>query len=76
VRRQVRDRGRLGDYYAVSDLSGVKYFASEMVFKEGQNGRLFVHKDEFERKHPQAHLRPIMPDKITPKIIRPRQELC
>lgn len=50
-----RDRFVMGDYNAISDLSGQKFKRSDM--KITWNG-LLVGAAEFEKKHPQLTIRP------------------
>ena len=52
-------KGRLksGDHWAISDISGFKYPASEMKKLTGEQAGLLVHKSEWNPAHPQLKLR-------------------
>jgi len=47
----------LGDHWAISDISGFKFPASEMMKLEGEQTGLLVHKSEWNPEHPQLRIR-------------------
>ncbi|MHC4105513.1 MAG: hypothetical protein ACYSR9_11270 [Planctomycetota bacterium] len=48
---------RLGDHWAISDISGFKFPASEMKKLTGEQAGLLVHKSEWNPAHPQLKVR-------------------
>ena len=48
---------KLGDHWAISDISGFKFPASEMKKLTGEQAGLLVHKSEWNPAHPQLKLR-------------------
>lgn len=47
----------LGDHWAISDISGFKFPASEMMRLSGEQKGLLVHKSEWNPAHPQLTIR-------------------
>lgn len=47
---------RLGDHNVISDISGFKHKASEMVILTGSQEGLLVHKTEWNPAHPQLYI--------------------
>lgn len=53
-----RTRGLfLGDHWAISDISGFKFRASEMKLLSGEQRGLLVHKSEWNPAHPQLKIK-------------------
>ena len=48
---------KLGDHWAISDISGFKFPASEMKKLTGEQAGLLVHKSEWNPEHPQLKIR-------------------
>ena len=53
----MKGRLKLGDHWAISDISGFKFPASEMKKLTGEQAGLLVHKSEWNPAHPQLKLR-------------------
>ena len=47
----------LGDHWAISDISGFKFPASEMKRLSGEQRGLLVHESEWNPAHPQLKIR-------------------
>lgn len=47
----------LGDHWVISDISGFKFPASEMIKLTGEQAGLLVHKSEWNPAHPQLKIR-------------------
>lgn len=47
----------LGDHWVISDISGFKFPASEMMKLTGEQAGLLVHKSEWNPAHPQLKIR-------------------
>lgn len=48
---------RLGDHWAISDISGFKFPSSEMKKLTGDQAGLLVHYSEWNPEHPQLKIR-------------------
>ena len=62
---------RLGDHWAISDISGFKFPASEMKKLTGEQAGLLVHFSEWNPEHPQLKIR-AREDKQNVKNVRLR----
>lgn len=72
MRRQRRNKVKLGDHWAISDFSGFKFPASEMIELTGENAGLLVHKSEWEPEHPQLRLKARSDDQTVKNVrLRP-----
>jgi hypothetical protein len=70
-RINTNNRATLGDHNAISDLSGLKFKASEMRLMEGVDKDLLVHFTEWNPEQPQLHIRATSDD-TTVQNARPR----
>lgn len=59
---------KLGDNNAVSDISGFKYNASEMVYGVGTEKGLLMHISEFSPLNPQLYIQPVPEYRLVPKV--------
>lgn len=57
-----------GDNCAVSDISGFKFNASEMVYGVGTEAGLLMHKSEFSPLNPQLYIQPVPENRNVPKV--------
>lgn len=48
---------KLGDHWVISDISGFKFPASEMIKLSGEQKGLLCHKSEWNPAHPQLTIR-------------------
>ena len=48
---------RVGDHWAISDISGFKFPSSEMRKLTGEQAGLLVHKSEWNPAHPQLKIK-------------------
>lgn len=56
-RRSKRRKVQPGDHWAISDISGFKFPASEMKLLTGEQRGLLVHESEWNPAHPQLKIR-------------------
>ena len=68
---KVKTRYIPGTYNAISDISGFKFKAKDMVMISTGDGDLFVHKSEVEKRNPQLEPYVIRPETFYPKHPRP-----
>lgn len=66
---------KLGDHWAISDISGFKFPASEMKKLTGEQAGLLVHFSEWNPAHPQLKIRARKDDQNVKNIrLRPNDE--
>lgn len=66
---------RLGDHWAISDISGFKFPASEMKRLTGEQAGLLVHFTEWNPAHPQLKIRAREDDQSVKNVrLRPTDE--
>ena len=56
-RRRLRNKFTLGDHWAISDISGFKFPASEMRKLTGEQEGLLCHVSEWNPAHPQLKIK-------------------
>ncbi|HHZ70966.1 MAG TPA: hypothetical protein EYN54_11965 [Methylococcaceae bacterium] len=62
----------LGDHWVISDISGFKYPASEMMKLTGDQAGLLVHRSEWNPAHPQLKIHPRKDDQTVKNVrLRP-----
>lgn len=61
-------RTRLGDNCVVSDISGFKFNASEMVYGVDSEAGLLMHRSEFSPHNPQFNIQPVQENRIVPLV--------
>ncbi len=59
---------KLGDNCVISDVSGFKYNASEMVYGVDAEAGLLMHKSEFSPHNPQFNIKPRQENRTVPKV--------
>lgn len=64
---------KLGDHWAISDISGFKFPASEMKLLTGEQAGLLVHFSEWNPSHPQLRIKARKDDQSV-KNVRLRPE--
>lgn len=65
----------LGDHWVISDISGFKFPASEMIKLTGEQAGLLVHRSEWNPAHPQLKIRAREDDQsVTNVRLRPVDE--
>lgn len=71
----MKGRLKLGDHWVISDISGFKFPASEMMKLTGEQAGLLVHKSEWNPAHPQLKIRAREDDQsVTNVRLRPVDE--
>lgn len=66
---------KLGDHWAISDISGFKFPASEMMKLTGEQAGLLVHFSEWNPAHPQLKIRARKDDQNVKNVrLRPDDE--
>ena len=66
---------KLGDHWVISDISGFKFPASEMMKLTGEQEGLLVHRSEWNPAHPQLKIRAREDDQsVTNVRLRPVDE--
>lgn len=71
----MKGRLRLGDHWVISDISGFKFPASEMIKLTGEQAGLLVHRSEWNPAHPQLKIRAREDDQsVTNVRLRPVDE--
>ena len=66
---------KLGDHWAISDISGFKFPASEMMRLTGEQAGLLVHFTEWNPAHPQLKIRARKDDQNVKNVrLRPGDE--
>ena len=66
---------KLGDHWAISDISGFKFPASEMKKLTGEQAGLLVHFSEWNPEHPQLKIRARKADPNVKNVrLRPQDE--
>jgi hypothetical protein len=64
---------RLGDHWAISDISGFKFPASEMKKLSGEQAGLLVHQSEWNPAQPQLKIKSREDDQSV-RVVRMRPE--
>ena len=73
--RHKRNKIKLGDHWAISDISGFKFPASEMKRLTGEQAGLLVHVSEWNPAHPQLKIKAREDDQsVTNVRLRPPDE--
>jgi len=66
---------KLGDHWVISDISGFKFPASEMMKLSGEQRGLLVHRSEWNPAHPQLNIRGREDDQSVQNVrLRPTDE--
>ena len=71
----MKDKLKLGNHWAISDISGFKFPASEMKKLTGEQAGLLVHFSEWNPEHPQLKIKSRQDDQSVKNVsLRPNDE--
>ena len=71
----MKGRLKIGDHWAISDISGFKFPASQMMKLTGEQAGLLVHFTEWNPSHPQLKIKSRKDDQSVKNVrLRPDDE--